>query len=77
MGGDVKAKLVTRAELAVLVGPGHATGVVRNGCSPEDWRVWIKHVEEQGQPTQPNRAGRRATKRLKQKALTKKRIRSA
>lgn len=68
----MKAKLVTRAELQTLVGPGHATGVIRNGCSSEDWRVWNLHVERQGQPTAPNRAGRRATKRLKQKALARK-----
>jgi hypothetical protein len=67
----VKAKLVTREELQELVGPGHATGVIRNQCSPEDWRVWNLHVLAQGQPTKPNRAGRRATARLKQKALAR------
>jgi hypothetical protein len=67
----VKARLTTREELRKLVGEGNATGIVRNQCSPEDWRQWEKHVAEQGQPTKPNRAGRRATARLKQKALTK------
>jgi hypothetical protein len=73
----MQAKLMTRAELQALVGPGHATGVIRNGCSVEDWQLWEKHVERQGQPTAPNRAGRRRTQRLKQRALTQKRLRAA
>jgi hypothetical protein len=69
----VKAKLVTRDELKELVGEGNATGIVLNQCSLEDWRVWNKHVLAQGQPTAPNRVGRRRVARLKQKALAKKR----
>ena len=71
----MKAKLMTREELRALVGPGLATGVVRYGCSPEDWRLWEKHVLEQGAPTAPNRRGRRRTVRIKAKALTQKRLR--
>ena len=68
----MKAKLMTREELKELVGEGYATGIIRNQCSPEDWRVWNKHVVAQGQPTAPNRANRRRVARLKQKALVKK-----
>lgn len=68
-----KAKLLTRSELAELVGPESATGVVRAGCSTEDWLLFEKHTREQGQPTKPNRANRRKTARLRQKAITRKR----
>jgi hypothetical protein len=64
----LKAKLVSRDQLVDLVGPDSATGVVRAGCSAEDWRLFQKHVNEQGQPSKPNRASRRQLKRVKQRA---------
>lgn len=71
----LKAVMVTRAELAEMVGEGNATGIVYDGCSVEDRLLFEKKIAEQGQPTKPNRASRRATKRAKQKAITAKRLR--
>jgi hypothetical protein len=68
------AKLVTREELKGMVGEGNATGVVFDGITTEDRRLFEKRVREQGQPTQPNRASRRYTKKVRQKAITKKRV---
>jgi hypothetical protein len=70
-----KAMMVTREELKKMVGPEHATGVVFNEVSPEDRRLFEKRVAEQGQPTKPNRAARRSTARLRQRAITKKKRR--
>jgi hypothetical protein len=68
-------RLVSREQMKGLVGPGNATGVVYNGCSVEDRLLFEKHCAEQGQPTKPNRAGRRQTAKAKQKAITKRRAR--
>lgn len=43
---------------------GSASRVFFAGCHPEAMRLWRKWMMEQGQPSRPNRAQRRAKDRL-------------
>jgi hypothetical protein len=68
----LRAQLVKQKDLPDVFGPGKATGVIWHRATPEDIRLFNKHVRDGEQPTAPNRAGRRRNQRLKQRAITNK-----